>query len=234
MGESFTVRENTGTWIGVAIHTIPTRRCPSSDYIACKQKAKLIDITAPPGKLHNVPIEQMHRTLREQYGDILKLPGMFGRKDIVLSFDPAIFEKVFRTEGPWPHRRALETFVHYRKNIRPDLFGETGGLLTEDGEKWFDVRSKVNPVMLQPKTVKMYIEKTDQVAREFVDQIREIRDPQTLEAPETFGRNIKCWSLESIGVIALDDRLGALKGETAESRKAVDVRLSCIYSNFDT
>lgn len=166
----------------------------------------------------------MHKALKDQYGDLVKLPGMLGRKEIVVAFDPVIFEKVFRTEGIWPGRRGLETFVHYRKNVRPDVFVKTGGLLTEDGEKWSDVRSQVNPVLLQPKTVRMYIEKTDQVVKEFVEQIRDIRDPKTLETPNTFGQNLKCWSLESIGLIALDERLGVLKSTAPESRKLVAVR----------
>lgn len=176
------------------------------------------------GKLRDKSMHDMHCLLRARYGDIAKLPGMPGRKDVILIFNPAMIEKVFRTEGQYPVRRGFEVFAHYRREVRPDLFGGSGGLLTEHGQKWLDVRSKVNPVMLQPKTVKMYIEKTDQVSRELIDLIREIRDAQTLEAPDTFGRNLKCWSMESIGTIALDERLGAMKGETAQSRKAVDVR----------
>lgn len=183
-------------------------------------------------------IEGMHRTLKEQYGDLVRFPGMLGRKDMILTYDPTLFGNVFRSEGAWPKRLDMETLNYYRKNFRQDIFGEVGSLLTENDEKWFKFRSKVNPVMLQPKTVKMYIEKVDEVSRELIDQIREIRNPQTLEAPDTFGRNLKCWALESIGVLALDDRLGALKGDTPESRKAVDVRVSIgiieLYLIFDT
>lgn len=184
----------------------------------------------------------MHRDLRASYGDIVRVPTLPGRKNIIVTFDPVIYEKVFRTEGKYPVRDGIDAFVYYRKKVRPDIFGESGGLLTEDGEKWHDVRSKVNPVMLQPKTVNMYVEKTDQVAREFVDLIRRIRDPRTLEAPDTFGQNFKCWALEVSGVIALDERLGALKNDTAESRKMIDVRVfprltligKSIFSSFSS
>lgn len=168
----------------------------------------------------------MHRSLRDEYGDLVKIPGMLGRKELVVSFDPEIFETVFRTEGIWPVRRGLETFIHYRKNVRPNVFGKTGGLLSEDGEKWSEVRSQVNPVLLQPKIVKQYIGKTDQVAIELVDKIREIRDPKTLEMPNTFGQNLKRWSLESIGLIALDERLGVLQSASPESDKFVGVMMS--------
>lgn len=153
----------------------------------------------------------MHRAMRSDYGDIVRIPGLFGRADTVIAFKPEIFEKVFRTEGQFPRRRGLETFIYYRKKVRPEVFGDTGGLLSEHGEKWLDVRSKVNPVMLQPKVVKMYIDKVDQVACEFLAKVKRIRNKETMEMPSNFGHELNCWALESIGVIALDQRLGILE-----------------------
>lgn len=152
----------------------------------------------------------MHRAMRKDFGDIVRIPGLLGRADTLITFKPSIFEKVFRTEGPYPQRRGLETFIYYRKRVRPEIFGDTGGLLSEHGEKWLDVRSKVNPVMLQPKIVKMYIEKVDQVASEFISKMKVIRNKETSEMPSNFGHELNCWALESIGVIALDQRLGVM------------------------
>lgn len=175
------------------------------------------------GEFHNVPLEEVNRIIRNKYGNLIRIPSIVGRRNLLLSFDPESFEKILRTEGQWPDRRILETFNYYRKKVRPDLFGETGGLLSENGEKWFDVRSKVNPVFLQPKTVRMYVEKIDQVAIDFTDQIREIRNAETLEVPDTFGKNLKCWALESISVIAMDERLGSFDKNSSEGRKLANV-----------
>lgn len=153
----------------------------------------------------------MHRAMRSDFGDIVRIPGMLGRADTILTFKPEIFEKVFRTEGQYPERRGLETFIYYRKKVRPEIFGDMGGLLSEHGEKWLDLRSKVSPVMLQPKVVKMYVEKVDQVVGEFLNKMRIIRNPDTLEMPNNFGHELHCWALETIGMIALDERLGALQ-----------------------
>lgn len=152
----------------------------------------------------------MHRAMRNDFGDIVRIPGLLGRADTLITFNPVIFEKVFRTEGTYPRRRGLETFIYYRKKVRPEVFGDTGGLLSEHGEKWLDVRSKVNPVMLQPKIVKMYVEKVDQVAKEFLNKVKTFRNTSTMEMPSNFGHELNCWALESIGVIALDERLGIL------------------------
>lgn len=176
----------------------------------------------------------MHRAMRNDFGDIVRIPGLMGRADTLITFKPCIFEKVFRTEGSYPGRRGLETFIYYRKKVRPEVFGDTGGLLTERGEKWLDVRSKVNPVMLQPKTVKMYIEKVDQVATEFLSKVKLIRNKETLEMTDNFGHELNCWALESIGVIALDERLGVMyNSQHKQGQTIINVSIFFVSVNFN-
>lgn len=165
----------------------------------------------------------MHRALRRDYGEILRIPGFFGRGDTLITFNPKMFEKVFRTEGPYPNRRGLETFTYYRKKVRPEIFGETGGLISEQGENWFNARSKINPVMLQPKIVKMYVEKVDHVALDFLIKVRSLRNAETLEMPSDFGNELNKWALESIGVIALDSRVGALMDNSADGQQIIEL-----------
>jgi hypothetical protein len=69
--------------------------------------------------------------IREELGTITKFPGLFGRPEICMIFEPESIEKVFRFEGQFPFRRALETLAHYRQKIRPDIYGEYGSLLSE-------------------------------------------------------------------------------------------------------
>lgn len=102
-------------------------------------------------------------------GKIAKLPGIFGQKDVVFSFDENDVEKIFRNEGRLPVRRGLDSLEYYRKVHRPDLF-KTGGLVPEQGEKWYDFRTKVNQFMLQPRIAKMYVPALDEIAIEFVQQ----------------------------------------------------------------
>lgn len=159
----------------------------------------------------------MQTKLREEYGPLTKMPGLFGRPPVVMSFDAKDFETIYRTEGIWPSRRGLETFVHYRKQIRPDVFKDMGGLLTEQGKAWGTLRSKVNPVMLQPKTVRSYIPQVDEIACEFVELSKKSRDANN-ELPANFGHEMNKWALESIGVIALDQRLGVLDENHADAK----------------
>lgn len=56
---------------------------------------------------------------------------MFGCNELVTIFNSEDIEKVFRSEGKLPHRYGLETLQFYRKNIRPEIYGEYGSLASE-------------------------------------------------------------------------------------------------------
>uniref|UniRef100_A0A182PZ56 Uncharacterized protein n=1 Tax=Anopheles epiroticus TaxID=199890 RepID=A0A182PZ56_9DIPT len=172
------------------------------------------------GRYANLDLVEMHARLWEDYGDIVRFPGMFGRKDIVMTYSPPDIEKVFRNEGQWPIRRGFDSFAYYRQKVRPDIFSETGGLVTEHGEKWQKVRTIVNPVMMQPKTIKLYIEQVDEIAREFMTLVADMRDAKN-ELPKDFDQWLNRWALETMGVLALDTRFGVLKAEQSEEAKQI-------------
>lgn len=184
-------------------------------------KWQLITGFAKGGRYTGLNMVEIHRLMRKDFGTIFRMPGMMGRKDIVMSFDPLDFEKVFRTEGNWPVRRGLDTMAYYREKVRPDVFGEMGGLVTEQGESWQKMRTIVNPVMMQPKTIKLYVDQVDEVAREFMTIVANIRDDKH-ELPADFDQWINRWALETMGVLALDSRLGVLHmGQSEEAEKIV-------------
>lgn len=74
---------------------------------------------------------ELNRLLRETYGDIYLVKGLFGREDTVFTYNPHDFEIMFRNEGIWPHRVGLQTFNYYRKKKRPEIFHGIGGLVSE-------------------------------------------------------------------------------------------------------
>lgn len=85
----------------------------------------------PGAKYHNVKMDDLHFHLRNEYGDLVLLPGMMGRPDLVVTYNPDNFAKLYRNEGQWPQRRAFAVFEYFRKNERPDLFKGKAGLLSE-------------------------------------------------------------------------------------------------------
>lgn len=78
------------------------------------------------------------------------------------------------------------------------------------------MRTKVNPVMMQPKTVTRYIGTVDTIADDLVARIRSIRDDKG-EVPADFSNEMSKWALESIAYIALDQRLGLLTNTIPDS-----------------
>lgn len=79
-----------------------------------------------------------------------------------------------------------------------------------NGQTWQDIRTKVNPIMLQPKRVRTYVTPINNVANDFIDRIRELRDDK-LEVPADFGNEMNKWALESVACFAFNTRLGVLK-----------------------
>ncbi|XP_055641942.1 cytochrome P450 12b1, mitochondrial-like [Toxorhynchites rutilus septentrionalis] len=189
---------------------------------------KMLMMFAPGGRYYNATLPELQRRLRQDYGDLVRLPGVFGRADNIMSFSPDDFEKVFRTEGTWPVRRAIDTFVYYRRNVRQDVFKGLGGLVTEQGENWQFFRSIVNPVMLQPKTVKMYVDKLDEVSRDFTKIMKNLRDEKN-EMPADFNQWLNRWALETMGVMALDTRLGILEKNKSDEAEHI---VKCIREFF--
>ncbi|CAD7090139.1 unnamed protein product [Hermetia illucens] len=189
----------------------------------------LIVSSLPGGKFYKMELREVLRSCRKQYGDIMRFPSLFGNPSIVFTHKPEHFEIVFRTEGQWPVRPVLDTIKSFRENIRSDIFGVHAGLLHSQGKKWGDFRSIVNPVLMQPKTTKLYIPIIDQVASDFLGRIRFLRNPTTNQLPENFEDELNKWTLESIGVIALDTRLGLISNKANEKAMEFIENLKLVF-----
>jgi cytochrome P450 family 12 len=82
------------------------------------------------GKFHNTSMLDINKMLREELGTIYRMPGMFGQRASVTTFDADDIEYVHRNEGVYPFRRGMETLKYFREKIRPDVFN-VGGLMVE-------------------------------------------------------------------------------------------------------
>ncbi|XP_023294404.2 cytochrome P450 CYP12A2-like [Lucilia cuprina] len=164
----------------------------------------------PGGKYANLDSTQMLNAFKEDLGNVAFLPGFFGREGFVITHNVEDFEKILRNEGIWPVRPGSDYLQYHRHVHRADFFQGVEGLLSTQGETWGKFRSTVNPVMMQPKNVRLYLHKMSQVNKEFIERIRQIRDPQTFEVPDNFEEEMNRWTLESVSVVALDKQLGLI------------------------
>ncbi|XP_061391254.1 cytochrome P450 CYP12A2-like [Musca vetustissima] len=164
----------------------------------------------PGGKYAKLDSSQMMLALKEDMGPIGRIKVSPGKPFTVFTHNPQDFEMALRNEGIWPVRPGSEAMYYHRNVHRAEIFQGVEGLIGTQGEKWGTFRSTVNPVLMQPKNVRLYFQKMSQVNKEFMERIRQIRDPKTLEVPSTFEEEINRWTLESVSVVALDKQLGLI------------------------
>ncbi|XP_017784364.1 PREDICTED: probable cytochrome P450 301a1, mitochondrial isoform X2 [Nicrophorus vespilloides] len=145
----------------------------------------------------------------QEYGKIVKLSGLVGRPDLLFVYDADEIEKVYRQEGPTPFRPSMPCLVKYKGEVRKDFFGDLPGVVGVHGEPWREFRTKVQKPLLQLQTVKKYIEPIEEVTEFFIQRMMEMRD-RNEEMPDDFDNEIHKWSLECIGRVSLDVRLGCL------------------------
>ncbi|XP_059483398.1 probable cytochrome P450 301a1, mitochondrial [Neocloeon triangulifer] len=170
-------------------------------------------------------LARVSKIFNEKYGKVVKLSGLVGRPDLLFVFDCDEIEKVYRQEGPTPYRPSMPCLVQYKSKVRRDFFGDLPGVVGVHGEPWREFRTKVQKPILQPKIVKQYIKPIEQVTDDFINRMLTLRDTN-LELPGDFDNEIHKWSLECIGRVALDVRLGCLdarnSGENSEPQKIID------------
>ncbi|XP_050296553.1 cytochrome P450 CYP12A2-like [Anthonomus grandis grandis] len=166
----------------------------------------------PGGEYYNVQLIDLHKKLQQQYGKLAYLSGIPGKRPILFAYDPEDIEQTLRNEGPWPIRFGLPSFAYYRKYVRDDVFQGVGGVLTVQGEEWFQFRSIVNKILMQPRTAELYVYSMDDVANGLISNIRRFskNNPRS-EMPDDFQNELYKWALESMGVIAYNTRIGCLE-----------------------
>lgn len=85
----------------------------------------------PGGKLYGKQVFEIQEAFYEKYGNLSKLPGIFGKPDFLFVYEPEDMEKVYRYEGQYPIREGLDSITYFRTQVRKDIYGKGGGLTTE-------------------------------------------------------------------------------------------------------
>ncbi|XP_033343108.2 putative cytochrome P450 301a1, mitochondrial isoform X2 [Megalopta genalis] len=167
-------------------------------------------------------VDKVSRRLYDEYGDIVKMEGLLGRPDMVFIYDANEIERIFRQEERMPYRPSMPSLNYYKHVLRRDFFRGNAGVIAVHGEDWYNFRSKVQQVMLQPRTARMYISSIEEASLAFLQRISAIRDENN-EVPDDFLNEVHKWSLESIARVALDVRLGCMDDNAnAETQKLID------------
>nr|QST15057.1 CYP362A4 protein [Diaphanosoma celebensis] len=163
-----------------------------------------------------------YRDQSRQMEIIQQRVDLYGRiaRDVIPGWPPLVWvtrpedaETLYRNEGKFPNRMTTMSLKMYRDK-RPEIFKSTG-LLLDNGENWWRIRSKTQQSLLKPQNVKTYLPVMGQIADEFIDRIRSIRLENNEMRPD-FVSELYRWALESVAVVALNTRLGCLSANLAE------------------
>ncbi|XP_053964586.1 probable cytochrome P450 12b2, mitochondrial [Anastrepha ludens] len=188
----------------------------------------------PGGKLYGANFLQMYTALRKRYGDLFILRGSFGRDDLICSFNPIDFEKVYRTEGVWPIREGLGSIKYYRQVKNPNAYPGVFGLVAEQGERWFRIRQKINPIMMKMQSMREELPEIDCIAKELVDKIDVMRDPKTGMLTTDLVKELRMWSFESVCYVALNSRLHLVSGKAdADALRMSDTMAEFLQSTYE-
>lgn len=152
------------------------------------------------------------KALIEEYGPIVKVPGLLNKSDTVMINDPNDFDIIFRADGQYPDRTMMKIFEHYWNYVCPIKYHFDGGLATKHGEEWYKLRTVTNPILLKPTILSQHISKSDEIAIDFIERIKKIRDNNN-EVPADFILEINKWTVEEIAYLAFGTRLNLLDSQ---------------------
>ncbi|XP_045459747.1 cytochrome P450 CYP12A2-like isoform X2 [Melitaea cinxia] len=119
--------------------------------------------------------------------------------------------EILRGENLMPVRPGFNALTYYRKqhNKQEGNPDATTGLITDHGDAWKNFRLTVNPILMQPQTVKLYRNSLTEVAEDMVKRMRKLRNDKNM-IDGKFNVEMNLWALEAIGVVALGGRLNCL------------------------
>ncbi|KAG0696817.1 putative cytochrome P450 49a1 [Chionoecetes opilio] len=155
------------------------------------------------------------------FGDVVKKYGSMVRLEnpqmppVVIVIDPNHIEAFVRATMDNPVRDGFFSLKKIRLEAVDNYFEGKTGLLTENGDEWWRVRSRVQTPMMKPKNVTSYLGQVDEVTIEFVERMASLQE-QHGEMPTDFQTELYKWALESVGLVALNRRLGCLASDLTE------------------
>ncbi|XP_050678124.1 cytochrome P450 CYP12A2-like isoform X1 [Leptidea sinapis] len=170
----------------------------------------------PGGDLykHELPLPDI---LYNKYGPIVRLGGFFGMPKIVFFYDADTVEYILRSEDRLPDRPAFLSIEYFRKHYKKNKYSSTTertGLVTDQGELWRKTRSTVNPIMLNPKTIKLYTNTLHEVVEDLIVRLKAVRKQDNMF--DDFRVEMNLWTLESVSAVVLGRRLNCFNSDASD------------------
>ncbi|XP_013138513.1 PREDICTED: cytochrome P450 CYP12A2-like [Papilio polytes] len=181
----------------------------------------------PGGSLYNLRGYDLQNFLYKKYGPVVGMKGHFGAKDSILLFDPEVAIQIYRSENASPIRMGFFAAQYYKNVIKKEkgeIERKYNGLIFDHEDKWREMRTTINPIMMQAKSLKMYSEALDEIAMEAIARMKSIRNENNMVVNDLL-EELMLYVLEFTGQVALGRRLNAFAPnvpEDAVSRKLLE------------
>ncbi|KAK3569023.1 hypothetical protein QTP86_021576 [Hemibagrus guttatus] len=144
---------------------------------------------------------------KQRYGPIYKVRG--GDKHTIVLNSVALLEELMRKDDKFPTRGDMALWTEYR-----DMHDLGYGPVTEEGEKWYKLRSVLNKRMLHPKDSVKYENVVNDVVTDFIKRICHLRKmSSTGDLVPNMSNELYRFSLEGISRILFETRIGCLENE---------------------
>ncbi|KAK3860669.1 hypothetical protein Pcinc_033294 [Petrolisthes cinctipes] len=142
--------------------------------------------------------------LFKKYGPIVKIKAP-GEPTTVLVLRPEDCREILQHTRENPVRTPMGCLKKARDSN--PFYEKKAGIVTENGEEWWRVRSKVQVPVLKPEYVHSYLHDMDLVTQDLLERISRLRDANG-EITVNFKEELEKWSLENICLISLNQRVG--------------------------
>lgn len=147
------------------------------------------------------------KKLFQKYGPVVrvKFPG---QPTMVIVHNPEDLQFILNATMHNPVRPPMESLKKVR--YENDYYEKKSGLVSENGEEWARLATVLRPKVLRLNNVTQYLARMDQVTLDFLQRISSLRDSSG-EVNVDFREELNKWSLESICLISLNQRIGCLE-----------------------
>ncbi|GAA6078334.1 sterol 26-hydroxylase, mitochondrial-like isoform X1, partial [Tachysurus ichikawai] len=177
-----------------------------------RTKADLPEVTLPT-ILYRLIIQGYYNRMHELqlyekqlYGPMFKVRG--GNNHSIALNSVKLLEELMRKDDKFPSR-GDKLWNEYR-----DMHGLGYGPATEEGEKWYKLRSVLNKRMLHPKDSVKYDNVVNEVVTDFIKRICHLRKmSSTGDLVHNMSNELYRFSLEGISRILFETRIGCLENE---------------------
>ncbi|XP_053351970.1 sterol 26-hydroxylase, mitochondrial-like [Clarias gariepinus] len=195
----------------------------SSNPRSIKTEADLPEVTLPTTlyrlifKGYYNRIHELQLYEKQLYGPMYKVRG--GDSHTIVLNTVELLEELMRKDDKFPSRGDMTTWTEYR-----DMNGFGYGPVTENGEKWYKLRSVLNKRMLHPKESVQYVDMVNEVVTDFIKHIYHLRKmSSTGDLVPNMSNELYRFSLEGISRILFETRIGCLENEIpAETQNFID------------